>query len=143
MVKLISFSNPQWTSEDQTTFSGTVQWDVMAAPSKGGFIVADQEPHVQDLYQRMVAGEFGEIAAYVPPTQEELDAQAAAQVRAQRDRLLATEVDPLATNSLRWADLTSEEQTAWTQYRRDLLDITDQEGFPHNVTWPTKPEGAN
>lgn len=79
------------------------------------------------------------IAAYVPPTQEELDAQAAAAVRGQRDYLLANEVDPIVSNPLRWADLTTEQQNAWSQYRTDLLNITDQEVFPHNVTWPTKP----
>ena len=77
--------------------------------------------------------------AYVPPTQEELDAQAAAAVRHQRDMLLATEVDPIVSNPLRWADLTTEQQNAWAAYRTALLDITDQAGFPHSVTWPTKP----
>jgi hypothetical protein len=80
------------------------------------------------------------IAAYVPPTQAELDAEAAAIVRSRRDMLLAIEVDPIVSNPLRWADMTTEQQNAWSQYRTDLLNITDQEGFPHNVTWPTKPE---
>ena len=80
------------------------------------------------------------IAAYVPPTQAELDAQAAAAVRGQRDMLLEIEVDPIVSNPLRWADLTTEQQNAWSQYRTDLLNITGQDGFPHNVTWPTKPE---
>jgi hypothetical protein len=78
--------------------------------------------------------------AYVPPTQEELDANAAAGVRIQRDMLLVKEVDPIVSNPLRWADLTTEQQNAWSTYRTALLDITDQSGFPHNVTWPTKPE---
>ena len=78
--------------------------------------------------------------AYVPPTQAELDAQAATAVRAQRDWLLQNEVDPIVSNPLRWADLTTAQQNAWSQYRTDLLNITDQAGFPHNVTWPTKPE---
>jgi hypothetical protein len=81
-----------------------------------------------------------DYAAYVPPTQEELDAALAASIRGQRDRLLATEVDPLVTNPLRWAELTEAQQAAWTQYRRDLLDITAQAGFPTDITWPTKPE---
>ena len=61
------------------------------------------------------------------------------QVRAQRDKLLKDQVDPLVTNSLRWTDLTQAEKDALTQYRRDLLDITDQPGFPRMVTWPTYP----
>ena len=81
-----------------------------------------------------------DFEAYVPPTQEELDAQAAAAVRAQRDYLLQNEVDPIVSNPLRWADMTTEQQNAWSQYRTDLLNITSQDGFPHSVTWPTKPE---
>jgi len=79
------------------------------------------------------------FTAYVPPTQEELDVQAAAQVRGERDQRLISEVDPIVTNPLRWAGLTAAEQAAWTQYRTDLLNITDQAGFPNTVTWPTKP----
>lgn len=78
--------------------------------------------------------------AYVSPTQEELDEQAALTVRSQRDNLLVTQVDPIVTNPLRWADMTTEQQNAWSSYRTALLDITDQDGFPHNVTWPTKPD---
>ena len=81
-----------------------------------------------------------DYAAYVPPTQEELDAALAASIRGQRNSLLATEVDPLVTNPLRWAELTEAQQAAWTQYRRDLLDITAQAGFPNEVVWPTKPD---
>jgi hypothetical protein len=79
-------------------------------------------------------------AAYVPPTQEELDAEAAGAVRAERDTKLASEVDTIVSNPLRWADLTAEKQTEWATYRRALLDITAQAGFPHSVVWPTKPE---
>lgn len=80
------------------------------------------------------------FAAYIPPTQAELDADAATQVRAERDWRLVTEVDPIVSNGLRWADLTETKQAEWTQYRTDLLNITDQTGYPHNVNWPTKPE---
>ena len=77
---------------------------------------------------------------YVPPTQEELDAMAAWQVRAERAYRLATEVDPIAGNALRWAGLSDEQRQAWAGYRQALLDVPQQSGFPHNVTWPSKPE---
>ena len=80
-----------------------------------------------------------DFEAYVAPTQEELDATAASAVRYERNQLLKTEVDPIVSNPLRWADMTTAEQNAWTQYRTDLLDITNQAGFPTSVTWPTKP----
>jgi hypothetical protein len=81
-----------------------------------------------------------DTAAYVPPTQEELDAAAAETVRAERDAKLASEVDPIVSNPLRWADLTAEKQAEWAAYRRALLDITEQSGFPHDLVWPVKPE---
>jgi len=80
------------------------------------------------------------IAAYVPLTQEELDAEAGLKVRSRRDMHLTTEVDPIVSNPLRWADMTTDQQNAWAAYRTALLNITSQDGFPHSVTWPTKPE---
>lgn len=80
-----------------------------------------------------------DFAVYVPPTQAELDADAAAQVRNQRDSILTTEVDPIVSNNLRWAEMTAEKQAEWSAYRTSLLDITDQAGFPTNIAWPTKP----
>ena len=93
---------------------------------------------VVELYTRMKNDPL--TVAYVPPTQAQLDEQAAAQIRYQRNTLLVRVVDPIASNPLRWADLTTEQQQSWADYRRELLDITDQVGFPNNVIWPTKPE---
>jgi hypothetical protein len=79
-----------------------------------------------------------DFVAYVPPTQAELDAATAAQVRADRDNRLI-EVDAIAGNALRWADLTSDIQAAWATYRQALLDVPQQSSFPHIVIWPTQP----
>lgn len=79
------------------------------------------------------------FAAYVAPTQAELDSETAANVRAERDNILATVVDPIVSNPLRWADLTSDKQSQWSQYRTDLLDVPAQAGFPTDVTWPVEP----
>ena len=80
-----------------------------------------------------------DFAAYVAPTQAELDAALAAEVRADRDARL-TEVDAVAGNALRWAALDAETQAAWATYRRELLDVPQQADFPSTVAWPTKPE---
>ncbi len=80
-----------------------------------------------------------DVAAYVPPTQAELDEAAAQAVREERNMKLATEVDPIAGNALRWAALSAEEQAAWAVYRQALLDVPEQAGFPHDVIWPVKP----
>ena len=72
-------------------------------------------------------------------TQEEKDERESNNVRSKRDSLLQNEVDPLVTNPLRWAELTTEQQNAWSQYRTDLLNVPQQAGFPNTITWPTKP----
>ena len=81
-----------------------------------------------------------DFAAYVAPTQAELDAETAAQVRGERNNILTTVVDPLVSNPLRWADLPSDKQAEWSQYRTDLLSVPQQAGFPNTITWPTLEE---
>ena len=81
-----------------------------------------------------------DFSAYVAPTQAELDAEAAANVRNEREYIFYTIVDPLVSNPLRWADLSSDKQAEWSQYRSDLLNVPQQAGFPNTITWPTKPE---
>ena len=51
--------------------------------------------------------------------------------RSKRDGLIA---------STDWWALPDRTMTAeQTAYRQALRDITDQDGFPTNITWPTKP----
>ena len=79
------------------------------------------------------------FTAYVAPTQAELDSETAANVRAERDDILATVVDPMVSNPLRWSDLLSDKQTEWSQYRTNLLNVPQQAGFPNSITWPVEP----
>jgi hypothetical protein len=62
-----------------------------------------------------------------------LDAEVAKGIRAERNRLLS-ESD--------WTQVLDApvDQDAWATYRQALRDITSQEGFPHSVVWPTKPQ---
>lgn len=99
---------------------------------------ADTDPTIDNAEVMALIGDS--FTAYVAATQAELDAPTAAQVRGERDNILSTVVDPLVSNPLRWADLTADQQTTWSQYRTDLLAVPQQSGFPTNITWPTKPE---
>lgn len=76
---------------------------------------------------------------WVAPSEEWLYEEEAAIVRAIRNKKLKHKVDPAVSNPLRWASMSTEEQDAVATYRQELLDITDQEGFPYDITWPTKP----
>lgn len=78
-----------------------------------------------------------------PYTEEEIavvQVNLPSDIRSDRDLRLQMDVDPIAGNALRWAELTDAQRAAWTQYRTDLLNVPQQAGFPHDVTWPTKPE---
>tara|TARA_R110000782_G_scaffold205207_1_gene293526 strand:+ start:1731 stop:2135 length:405 start_codon:yes stop_codon:yes gene_type:complete len=63
---------------------------------------------------------------------------AAVEVRGKREQLLKESVDII--NAVRWASMTEEQQGVLATYRQALLDITAQEGFPNDITWPTQPE---
>ena len=63
----------------------------------------------------------------------------AADVRKQRNDLLALHVDPIAGNVLRWQDLHPLKQLELIEYRRSLLNVTDQTGFPLEIEWPIVP----
>ena len=65
------------------------------------------------------------------------DEFASGQVRFERDRLLAE--SDIAMLPDRYAAMSEEIKTAWSEYRQGLRDITSQAGFPHNVVWPFKP----
>lgn len=69
----------------------------------------------------------------------------AAEVREERDALLDTtdkEILKIFDTATSWTNLETL-RSDWKTYRQALRDITDQAGFPNEVTWPTKPEGAN
>ena len=59
--------------------------------------------------------------------------QAAAKVRAERDRLISacdwTVLDDAKTD-----------KQAWATYRQALRDVPEQPGFPYDVAWPAAPE---
>ena len=64
---------------------------------------------------------------------EKLDNIVADRVRRQRDSLIAE------TDWTQGRDLPAAMSNKWKPYRQALRDVTLQEGFPHNVTWPEKP----
>jgi hypothetical protein len=68
--------------------------------------------------------------------QATLDADAAKTARTERDRLLA-ESDWVTIRAKELGQTVPED---WYTYRGDLRQVPEQSGFPHDVTWPTKPE---
>jgi hypothetical protein len=68
-------------------------------------------------------------------TEQEVLEQAGRTVRSRRDRLLS-DSDWIV---IRAADTGVSVPEPWRQYRQALRDITEQAGFPLDVTWPDPP----
>lgn len=123
-----------------------------------GIIVTDAErmAKMQKLYETTRAEQPDVLqAAYETAVSEESVDAAAETARKIRDRLLADSDKEVVLDRLGlqvptgktftvWLDfLTTLGQALngeWTQYREALRDIPEQEGFPFEITWPTKPE---
>lgn len=132
-MKIPKASKPEYMSGGEIKLRIEVdgeEMDFIASPN-------DCEEHGRILYEEAIDGYFGPIAPYVPLTVDEIRAETAAQVRAERDRRLATDVDGI--NAVRWNAMTESQQAAWKAYRQALLDIPQQGGFPENVIWPDIP----
>lgn len=143
--------NPVWADYNQTAVNLEVDFDELDEE----YVAFTADPNDSmdygvDLYNRAIAGEFGEIAPWPvplnPTSEESLDV-----LRAVRTQLLV-ETDYIEMPT-KWTTLTSEQQTAWATYRNALRDLP--ETYPDvrleynadysdmvwvNVTWPTKPE---
>jgi hypothetical protein len=70
-------------------------------------------------------------AAFVAPSEVEINAALAADVRAERNAKLA-DSDWRASQDVTMSD-------AWRTFRQLLRDVPAQAGFPSNITWPNEP----
>ena len=64
------------------------------------------------------------------------DTEAALAVRNTRDGLIAS-CDWMAIKAFEGGTTVG---TDWATYRQALRDVTNQEGFPNDITWPAQPE---
>ena len=108
-IPITEFRNAQSISSDNSRIDVEINHRVY------GWIpytldIADQDMTINnDDLLALIGTNF---VAYTPPTQAELDAEAASEVRALRDFKLQSEVDPIVSNALRWADLTQKNKTS-------------------------------
>lgn len=68
-----------------------------------------------------------------PPTPEEIFTQ----TEAKRKSLIA-QVDSVSV--IAWNSMEPELQAEWVAYRKELVALPKQPGYPSDVQWPTKPE---
>lgn len=134
VVSYSAVTTPKYTNAEGTRIEATVVFDHLlgAYPNGVTFCAAvdDCEPHGREIFSRCVAGDFGPVAQYAPPSED----QQSAYVRIQRDALL------VQTDWTQLPDVPDATKTKWASYRQELRDVTLQEGFPYNVIWPTPPQ---
>jgi hypothetical protein len=127
---------------------------VLAAPAlaaSGEYKVVSRNGVVQDALGNWVEAyvERDMFADYVDEdgvtvtkaSQEEAytatkNAEAATTARATRDKLIAS-CDWMAIKAFEGGTTVSAD---WATYRQALRDVSAQEGFPNDITWPEKPE---
>jgi hypothetical protein len=119
----------------QTSFPKSIPDEILA--SYGVYPYTRPAPsEYNDLAWRLIDDDFVEVngAWMLPYKLEALPLeQAERNVRFRRNDLLAD------TDWTQVADAPVD-QAAWATYRQALRDITTQDGFPTDITWPTKPE---
>jgi hypothetical protein len=99
-------------------------------------IVDSVEDYIPKNNEEVLANDIGQIGwiwngeTWTDPTKAKL-------VRRSRDLEIKNMIDTM--NPMRWESFTAEQKQTWLDYRQALLDIPQQEGFPDNVIWPTKP----
>lgn len=70
-MQAVTAKNLVWANQEQTVFDCDVKFDTLEAEVPFSCSVTDTYSHSQDLWERGIAGEFGAIAAYVPPPVDE------------------------------------------------------------------------
>jgi hypothetical protein len=130
MMKYTNATNPQWFNAEHTSIYLLVDFeDLGVLPFSA--TMSDCEAHGREIFERAIAGEFGEVAPFVEPA---VPAEVAViNVRLKRDALISV------TDWTQLPDVPPTTAEKWLPYRQALRDITLQEGFPENVTWPTPP----
>lgn len=120
----MKFSNHRYATSDGLRIDLTLHH-----PEHGDIPFTLSQRDYPEMWEEVVEAE---PAPYTPPPEQVL----AWQVRDERDARLARDVDPLVTNPLRWADLSEARKEEVAAYRRALLAVPEQPGFPHAVEWP-------
>ena len=92
---------------------------------QNGILRVDEIAETTDLVELV----NGQIAV----GREEITALKSAEKRLIRDAYLKQYVDPIASNALRWRDMTDAEKTAIENYRFYLLNLPQSENFPNEA----------
>ena len=63
--------NLKWCNAEQTMFECIVKYEEFVEEHPSGIIATDPYAHIQEIWTKGIAGEYGLIAEYVPPVEPE------------------------------------------------------------------------
>lgn len=121
---VVSAKNPKWANYAKTIIDIEVNFkeiDEEFVPFTAS--LNDSDENGRNLFAQAKEGKFGAIESFVPPA-DITGETAIAMLREYRNYLLQTVVDPVVSNPLRWAELSNEKQSEYSNYRKALLNIT-------------------
>lgn len=133
MIEVINAENPRFIGEDQSVIILNVQFSHLPNPVEFAASAHDTEEHGRDIHARALAGEFGTVAEYVPPTAYEVATRESPQ-RLAVEQKYATEQ---ASHAWMLGDTAT--ANAWKAYYQELVALPKMKSWPL-VTWPERPE---
>lgn len=133
MIEVISAATPRFIESDKSVIVLNVQFSHLPAPVEFAASAHDTELHGRDIHARALAGEFGSVAEYAPPTAYEVAAK-------ESPRRLAGE-QRYATEQASHAWMLGDTATAdaWKAYYQELVALPKMKSWPL-VAWPERPE---
>lgn len=96
-------------------------------------MMVDEDDMGEEYHERCLNDEFYEVLARAPNTKKREKI-----IRHERDERLYF-LDRMVANPLRWEEMDAASRDDIRGYRRRLLDVTRQEGFPTSVRFPEMP----
>ena len=139
-MKYTEVKNLVWANADHTMFSCDVNFNhIKEEFTPFGAKADDPEKHGRDIFAAAVEGKFGVIQEY---QQQILSPEGQSMMARQKRDALLVSMDLVVSNPLRWQEFTLAQQEKWILYRRVLLDVPQQVGFPDSITWPEAPNGS-
>jgi hypothetical protein len=133
-VKQLKQDNANTSFPDKLGEDQLADWGLYRVVYADNPTFAHDEKAVANAEPTLVDGSWTLGWSIAPKTAEDIAAEASS-VRYERDELLA-ECD---WTQMPDSPLDDSTKDSWATYRTELRDITEQTGFPTNITWPTAP----
>lgn len=129
----------------RTTFPAQLTDDILK-DFNACVVVETEQPNINytqtclEIAPEFLDGRWRQQWKIVQATEEEISNRTLEQahmMRQIRDNLLKETVDRI--NPMRWQDMTEAQKNTWINYRKALLDLPQQAGYPWNIVLPEQP----